>query len=77
MVEAYVLINCETGQAGKAVKKIKDLGGVKQVRLVTGLHDIVALVEGEDLSTLAGTIVGKLQQTEGVSRTVTMIAVDL
>ncbi len=47
------------------------------MRLVTGLHDIVALVEGEDLSTLAGTIVGKLQQTEGVSRTVTMIAVDL
>ncbi|MFH1435308.1 MAG: Lrp/AsnC ligand binding domain-containing protein [Pseudomonadota bacterium] len=77
MVEAYVLINCERGQAGNAVKKIKELGGVKQVRLVTGLHDIVALVEGEDLTTLAGTILDKLQKTDGVSRTVTMIAVDL
>ena len=77
MIEAYVLINCESGQAGNAVKKIRDLGGVKHVKLVTGLHDIVALVEGETLSTLAGTILDKLQQTEGVSRTITMIAVDV
>jgi DNA-binding Lrp family transcriptional regulator len=51
--------------------------GVKSAKIVTGLHDIVALVEGEDLNTLATNIVDKIQKVEGVGRTVTMICVEL
>ncbi len=77
MVEAYLLINCEAGQAGAVLGKMKEMKGVKNVRLVTGLHDIIALIEAPDLTDLAKTVVDKIQRTEGVSRTVTMVAVEI
>lgn len=77
MVEAYLLINCESGKAGVAMKKMKALRGVKNVRVVTGLHDIVALVESRDLKTLASSVVNSIQKVPGISRTITMVAVEL
>jgi len=77
MVEAYLLVNCDAGKAGSAIKKIREMDTVKNARLVTGLHDIVALVQAKDLTDLAKTVVDKIQKVEGVSRTVTMVAVDL
>jgi DNA-binding Lrp family transcriptional regulator len=77
MVEAYVLINCDSGKAGTALKTMKELKGVKNARLVTGLHDIVALIEAQDLTDLAKAVIDKIQKTEGVSRTVTMVAVEV
>lgn len=77
MVEAYVLINCDSGKAGEAVRKIREIQGLKNAKLVTGLHDIVALAEAEDLKKLAQVVVDKIQRVDGVSRTVTMVAVDL
>ena len=77
MVEAYLLINCESGKAGMAAKKMSQQAGIKSAKIVTGLHDIVALVESENLSTLATSIVDGIQKVEGVGRTVTMVCVDL
>lgn len=77
MVEAYILINCESGMAGMAAKKMSEQAGIKGVKIVTGLHDIVALVESENLTTLATAIVDKIQKVEGVGRTVTMVCVDI
>jgi DNA-binding Lrp family transcriptional regulator len=77
MVGAYILINCETGKTGTAAKKIRSLRGVKNVGIVTGLHDIIAFVESKDLTKLATTVVNRIQKVGGVSRTVTMVAVDL
>lgn len=77
MIEAYVLINCEKGKAASACNKIKNEKGVKHVKLVTGLHDIVAFVEAEDLTQLAKSILDKIQTTDGVARTITMVAVEV
>jgi DNA-binding Lrp family transcriptional regulator len=77
MIEAYVLINCDAGKAGGALRKLKEMKGVKNVRLVTGLHDVVALVEAQDLTDLAKAVIDKIQKTEGVGRTITMVAVEI
>lgn len=77
MVEAYILINCDSGKAGIAAKKMTEQTGIKSAKIVTGLHDIVALVESENLTTLASAIVDKIQKIDGVGRTVTMVCVDL
>jgi len=77
MVEAYILINCDSGKAGAAAKKMSQQPGVKSVKVVTGLHDIVALVESESLTTLASTIIDKVQKVDGVGRTVTMVCVNV
>ena len=77
MVEAYLLINCDSGMAGTAAKKMSEQAGIKSAKIVTGLHDIVALVESENLTKLATQIVDKIQKVEGVGRTVTMVCVEL
>jgi len=77
MVEAYILINCDSGKAASAVKKMAKQPGVKSAKVVTGLHDIVALVESESLGSLARTVVDQIQKVEGVGRTVTMVCVEV
>ena len=77
MVEAYILINCDSGSAGTAAKAMREQAGVKSAKIVTGLHDIVALVESEDMTSLAKAIVEKIQAVDGVGKTVTMICVDV
>jgi DNA-binding Lrp family transcriptional regulator len=77
MVEAYLLINCDSGMAGKAAAEMGRLAGIKSAKVVTGLHDIVALVESGDLGALATTIVEEIQKIPGVGKTVTMVCVDL
>ena len=77
MVEAYVLITCNPGKAGTAYKRLSKVKGVKNARLVTGLHDIVALVEAKNLTNLAKAVLSKVQKTPGVGRTVTMVAVKI
>ena len=77
MVEAYILINCDSGKAGVAARKMAEQQGVKSAKIVTGLHDIVALVESENLTTLASSIVDKIQKVDGVGRTVTMVCVEV
>jgi DNA-binding Lrp family transcriptional regulator len=74
MTGAYVLINCSAGKAGSVLRALRRMG-VKEVRAVTGLHDIVAYVEAKNPNELGRAVVDKIQTTDGVQRTVTMVAV--
>lgn len=76
MVEAYILITSAIGKVREASKKIKGLDNVKNVRMVTGPIDLVALVEAEDLSTLTNTVVGGIREIDGVVDTNTAIIVE-
>ena len=76
MTGAYVLINCTGGKAGAVVRALRR-NGVKEVRAVTGLHDVVAFVEARDPNRLGDLVVNKIQAIDGVQRTVTMVAVKL
>jgi DNA-binding Lrp family transcriptional regulator len=76
MTGAYVLINCSGGKTGAVVRALRR-NGIKEVRAVTGLHDIVVFVEARDTNKLGDVVVNKIQAIDGVSRTVTMVAVRL
>jgi DNA-binding Lrp family transcriptional regulator len=74
MTGAYVLINCAAGKTGAVLRSLRRQG-IKEVRAVTGLHDIVAYVEAKNHNSLGAIIVNRIQTTEGVQRTVTMVTV--
>ncbi len=76
MVNAFVLVNVEASKHLKVLEKVKGIEGVKEAHLVTGLHDIILYVSANDLKSLGSFIVNKIQAINGVSRTVTCIAVD-
>jgi len=76
MVAAYEFINCDAGKAELVVRSLRKIKGLKQVHVVTGLHDIIAYVEAPSMKDLTKLIISKIQGTKGVGRTVTCIVVN-
>jgi DNA-binding Lrp family transcriptional regulator len=74
-VEAYIFVNVKSGNAMNAVGEVRNLKGVKQAHLVTGLHDIIAYVEADDVNSLGKMVVTQIQKVPGVDRTVTCLTV--
>jgi DNA-binding Lrp family transcriptional regulator len=77
MVSAYILIQTEVGKATHVTRTVSAIEGVVQVDGVTGPYDVIARAEAADLDMLAKSIVMKLQEVEGVTRTLTCPVLDL
>jgi len=75
-MQAYLLINTEAGKALTVLSEIKKVSEIKYAHVVTGLHDVIALVEAESTKALADEIVNKIQKIDGIQRTVTCIVVN-
>lgn len=75
-MEAYILITTAVGKVRDSFSKIKDLETVKKANIVTGNHDVIALVEGESLTDLRNIIVEELHGIDGVTDTVTAVVTE-
>jgi DNA-binding Lrp family transcriptional regulator len=76
-IEAFVLINVSGDHTKSAYKTITRMSGVKEVYGVTGVYDIIAHVEAEDINTLSDLIVDKIRAIDGVTRTMTCISLNV
>ncbi|MEW6609357.1 MAG: Lrp/AsnC ligand binding domain-containing protein [bacterium] len=76
-VNAYILIEAEGGKVGNACLTIRNITGVKSANAVTGVYDIIALLEAENLEKLGEMVVSKIQTVNGIRRTQTAIIVPL
>ena len=77
MAAAYVLINTAPGKAGEARKQIGEIAGVKSAHAVTGAYDIIAYIEGGDVSELGNKVVSQIQSIDGIAQTMTSVVVEL
>lgn len=77
MAAAYVLINTAPGRAGDARKLIAEIPGVRSAHAVTGAYDIIAYIEGGDVSELGNKVVSQIQSIEGIAQTMTSVVVEL
>jgi DNA-binding Lrp family transcriptional regulator len=73
--KAFVLIETAVGKTQEVVSILNKMGGLKSVDTVTGPYDIIAVAEAEDLNKIGDLITGKIHAIEGISRTVTCLAV--
>lgn len=71
MVSAYILVQTEVGRAMSVAEAIGRIDGIGMVDGVTGPYDVIARAEAEDLDGLAKSIVLRMQDVEGVTRTLT------
>ena len=71
MVSAYVLILTEVGRAAAVAKSVAQIAGVIESHYVIGPYDVIARAEMENLDRLGHEIVARIQQVDGVDRTVT------
>ena len=75
LAKAFVLIETAVGRTKEVVSILNKMEGLKSVDTVTGPYDIIAVLEAENLNKIGDLITGKIHSIEGISRTVTCLAV--
>ncbi|AWZ07061.1 MULTISPECIES: Lrp/AsnC ligand binding domain-containing protein [Streptomyces] len=77
MVQAYILIQTEVGKASFVAESIAQIAGVIQAEDVTGPYDVIVRAQADTVDDLGRMVVAKVQQVEGITRTLTCPVVHL
>ncbi|MEU0781449.1 Lrp/AsnC ligand binding domain-containing protein [Streptomyces sp. NPDC006173] len=77
MVQAYILIQTEVGKASTVAETISKISGVIQAEDVTGPYDVIVRAQAETVDDLGRMVVAKVQQVDGITRTLTCPVVHL
>ncbi|EFL02833.1 MULTISPECIES: Lrp/AsnC family transcriptional regulator [unclassified Streptomyces] len=77
MVQAYILIQTEVGKSSAVAELIGSFDGVIQAQDVTGPYDVIVRAEATTMDDLGRMVVAKVQQVEGITRTLTCPVVHL
>ena len=73
--KAFVLIEAAVGRSKEVMTEVKQIKEAKSVDMVTGPYDVIAILEAETLAEIGDVVTGKIHPIEGISRTVTCLAV--
>jgi len=76
-VTAYVLIQTEVGKAADVAHAVGRLPGFVTAEAVTGVYDVIVRAEADSMDDLARSVVSKVGQVEGITRTLTCTVVHL
>ncbi len=71
MVQAYILIQTDVGKAASVAERVAAIDGVTLSEDVTGPYDVIARIEAGDVNSLGSLVIAKIQDTPGVTRTLT------
>jgi DNA-binding Lrp family transcriptional regulator len=71
VVAAFILIQTEVGKAAQVAQEVAAIPGVVSADGVTGPYDVVVRAEASSMDELAKMVVGRIQLTEGITRTLT------
>ncbi len=77
VVSAYILIQVVVGQADSVAKDVAAIKGLGSADAVIGPYDVIARADASSLDALGKLVVGKIQDVEGVTRTLTCPVVRL
>ena len=76
-IGAYILIKIAPGKSRTLTEELSKIEGVRTAHPVTGMFDIIAYVEAEDINHLTEIVRNKIQTRNGVLRTHTAIVGEL
>lgn len=77
MVQAYILIQTEVGKASTVADTVSKIPGVMQAEDVTGPYDVIVRAQADTVDELGRMVVAKIQQVDGITRTLTCPVVHL
>ena len=75
MAKAFILIETVVGRTREVYAGLEKTRGVKEVDMVTGPYDIIAIIEGDSLNDIGDLVTDKIHPVAGISRTVTCLVV--
>lgn len=71
MVQAYILIQTDVGKAADVAHEIAALSGVTLAEDVIGPYDVIVRAEAKSDDELGKLVVARIQQIDGIARTLT------
>jgi DNA-binding Lrp family transcriptional regulator len=74
MLSAYVLIETEVGKVANVAQALAKLDGVQLAEDLAGPYDVIARLQAPSLDELGRLVVSQIQVLDGVTRTVTCLA---
>lgn len=77
MVQSFILIQTEVGQAASVAAAIAQIPGVTSAEDVTGPYDVIVRAEADSVDELGQLVVARVQGVEGITRTLTCPVVRL
>jgi DNA-binding Lrp family transcriptional regulator len=77
VVQAYILIQTEVGKASTVAEAISKIPGIVQAEDVTGPYDVIVRAQADTVDDLGRMVVAKVQQVDGITRTLTCPVVHL
>ncbi|MFC0433003.1 Lrp/AsnC family transcriptional regulator [Kutzneria buriramensis] len=77
MVHAYILIQTEVGKAAAVAAEISGIPGVTTAEDVTGPYDVIVRADADSVDQLGQLVVARIQNVEGITRTLTCPVVHL
>ena len=77
VVQAYILIQTDPGKAAAVADEIGRLEGVTQAEDITGPYDVIVRAEARNMDELGKLVVAKVQNVDGITRTLTCPVVHL
>jgi DNA-binding Lrp family transcriptional regulator len=77
VVQAYILIQTEVGKASTVAEVISKIPGVLVAEDVTGPYDVIVRAQADTVDQLGHMVVAKVQQVDGITRTLTCPVVHL
>ena len=72
---AYILINAEIGKEKRCYEEIKQVNSVKEIHILYGFYDIVAIVESSDINKVNSAL-KEIRLNENVMTTETMPVIE-
>ncbi|HET7762358.1 MAG TPA: Lrp/AsnC ligand binding domain-containing protein [Phycicoccus sp.] len=75
MVQAYILIQTDVGRAASVAETIAGIDGVVLAEDVTGPYDVIARVEAPSVDELGKLVIARIQDVDGITRTLTCTVV--
>ena len=75
MVQAYIPIQSEVGKSSQVSESVGAIDGVVKAEEVTGPYDVIARVEAENVNELGQLVIAKIQDIQGITRTLTCTVV--
>jgi DNA-binding Lrp family transcriptional regulator len=77
VVHAYILIQTEVGRAAAVAAEIAGIPGVASSEDVTGPYDVIVRAAADTVDELGQLVVARVQNVEGITRTLTCPVVHL
>ncbi len=71
VVQAYILIQTDVGKAADVAKAIASVKGVTMAEDVTGPYDVIVRAEAGNVDELGQLVVARVQNINGITRTLT------